>query len=156
MFKIHLIAVGKNKERWVREGVAHYAKLLGKFTDLSIICIPEIRKTKNISETEVIRREIPLIEKRLSLPYRIALAQTGKAYDSHRLARQLSKILTGHGGGCDVIIGGAYGLHRNIIEDCHEVLSLSPMTMSHQLIRVVFLEQLYRAFSILAGGKYHK
>jgi len=155
MFHVHVIAVGKNKDQWVADAVAHYTILLKKYISLQITYTPEIKKTKSITDVEVMKREAPLLKKHIKAPHVIALTERGRSMDSQSLADEFGRLIQRQGG-CDIIIGGAYGLDQSLVNECHDCLSLSPMTMSHQLVRPVLLEQLYRAFSILAGGKYHK
>ncbi len=155
MFRVQVIAVGKNKDRWVDDAVTHYSTLLKKYISLDFTCTSEIKKTKNITEADVMKREAPFIKKHLSAAYAIALTERGRSVDSRTLAKEFNRLMQRHGG-CDILIGGAYGLDKALMAECDDRLSLSPLTMSHQLVRPVLLEQLYRAFSILAGGKYHK
>jgi 23S rRNA (pseudouridine1915-N3)-methyltransferase len=156
MLRIKIITVGKNKERWVEEAVEHYLRLLKKFASVSIIYIPGIKKPASISDTEIVRREADLIAGKCTSGYKIALSDKGRRLDSRQFAKFLARITRDSGGSVDFIIGGIYGLDDSIVRACNESLSLSNLTMSHQLIRPVLLEQLYRAFSILSGGKYHK
>jgi len=155
MFRIDILALGKNKDRWVDEAVTHYITLLKKFARVNIIYIPDIKGAKNFNEQELRRAEAAAIEKRLHSDYPIALLDRGKAFSSDEFARFLSKI-TMRSGNCEFVIGGIYGLDSSVIEKCRATLSLSPMTFSHQLVRPILLEQLFRAYSILSGGKYHK
>ncbi|MBN2226770.1 MAG: 23S rRNA (pseudouridine(1915)-N(3))-methyltransferase RlmH [candidate division Zixibacteria bacterium] len=155
MFHVRIIAVGKNKDHWVDDAIAHYSTLLKKYASVELICTADVKKTKNIPETEVMKREAPLIRTCLGATFTIALTEKGRSMDSRTLAKELNTLMQKHGG-CDIIIGGAYGLDKTLLAECDDRLSLSPLTMSHQLVRPVLMEQLYRAFSILAGGKYHK
>jgi 23S rRNA (pseudouridine1915-N3)-methyltransferase len=155
MFRIDIVALGKNKDRWVDEAILHYITLLKKFASINVIYIPDIKGAKNFNELELRRAEAAAIEKRLHSGYPIALSDRGKVFNSVEFARFLSKLMM-KSGSCEFIIGGIYGLDSSILEECRATLSLSPMTFSHQLVRPILLEQLYRAFSILSGGKYHK
>ena len=109
-----------------------------------------------MSASEVKKREAARILKALDKGFHIALADKSTGLDSHGLARQLEKWQTRCGGCIEFIIGGAYGLDESVLEQAELVLSLSPLTFSHQLVRLVLLEQLYRAFSILHNTDYHK
>jgi len=155
MFHINIIAVGKNKEYWVYSPVEHYLTFLQKFADVFMIYVPNIKQSSNLTEKELRRAEAINIQKYLKAEYRIALAHTGKSFDSVKFAKYVENLML-KTGACDFIIGGIYGLDKAIIESCNDIVSLSPMTMSHQLIRPVLLEQLFRAFSIISGSKYHK
>ena len=143
MLKIKIITVGKNKEAWVDDAIKHYEKLLTKFAKLSFVYIHDIKKTRALGDDDVKKLEASKIKKKLSPNYKVALSDKGR-------------LMRNSGGVIEIIIGGVYGLDESIIDECNDIISLSPMTMSHQLVRPVLLEQLYRGFSILSGGKYHK
>ncbi|UCD95293.1 MAG: 23S rRNA (pseudouridine(1915)-N(3))-methyltransferase RlmH [Candidatus Zixiibacteriota bacterium] len=156
MFKINIIALGKNKEGWVDWAVAHYLKLLKKYAAVELVYIPDVKKSKNLPETEIRRKEARLIENRSTSKCRVALWNKGRRLDSVGFAEYLSNLMLDARGPVDFIIGGVCGLDESLLESCDETISLSPMTLSHQIVRPVLLEQLYRALSILAGDKYHK
>ena len=156
MFKINIIAVGKNKDQWVDDSISHFLKNLKKHAVVSFIFTREIKKTKSIDSPEVLKREAPLILKHIGANPVIALSDRGRRMDSIKFSEYISKMMNSSQGSCDFIIGGAYGIDESILKASRDIISLSPMTMSHQLIRPVLLEQLYRAFSILSGDKYHK
>jgi 23S rRNA (pseudouridine1915-N3)-methyltransferase len=155
MFRINIIAIGKNKDDWIESAVAHYLKLLKKYASVSIKYLPDIKNSKNLSEEELKLAEAELISKNKKSQFQIALSDKGKTFNTLTFAEYLES-LKNQVGIVDFIIGGIYGLDESLIKECNLCLSLSPMTMSHQLVRPVFLEQLYRCFSINAGGKYHK
>jgi 23S rRNA (pseudouridine1915-N3)-methyltransferase len=155
MFKINIIAVGKNKDRWVEEAVEHYLVMLKKYAAISMVYVADVKNSKNLSERELKRLEAINIRKRLSDGHKIALAVEGRRRDSMQFARYLQNLFH-KTGQCDFIIGGVRGLDSSIMNLCHDSLSLSEMTFSHRLIRPVLLEQLYRAFSIISGGGYHR
>ena len=92
----------------------------------------------------------------MSQDFTIALDLTGSTFSSESFASILEKWQIKSQGRMTFVIGGAYGLHDSVLDVAAERLSLSPLTMSHQLVRLVLLEQLYRAFSILNGTPYHK
>jgi 23S rRNA (pseudouridine1915-N3)-methyltransferase len=155
MFHITLIAIGKNKDYWVDAAVEHYLTFLKKYAEVTLDYIPDAKQSKNLSETELRRAEAVQIQKRIKSSYQIAMSEKGKSFNSKKFADFLQQIQM-KSGDADFIIGGIYGLDDSILRKCHTTLSLSPMTMSHQLVRPVLLEQIYRAFSIISGGKYHK
>ncbi len=156
MLKIKIIALGKNKETWVDDAIMHYEKLLRKFARLSFVYIPDIKKARGLSENEVKKQEALRLMKKLGSGYKVALSDRGRQYDSNEFAKYLSRLIQDSGGSVEFIIGGVYGLDKPIMDECRNIISLSPMTISHQLVRPVLLEQLFRGFSILSGGKYHK
>lgn len=155
MFKIRVMAVGKNKEHWVDLSIEHYQTCLKKYSRPEMIYTAERKKTGKISEIEVMKAEAEYIGDKLDTGYTIALHDRGRRLDSAEFAGYMQKLMSRHSL-CTFIIGGAYGLDEDLMKRCDDRLSLSPMTMSHQLVRPVLLEQLYRALSIISGGKYHK
>jgi len=156
MLRIKVIAIGKNKEPWVEDAITHYIKYLKKFASVTMHYLPNIKKSKNLPELEIKKREGKLILDKSLSDYKIALDVCGRKYDSAKFSQFINIILNESGSNVDFIIGGAFGLDKSVLNNCRYAVSLSPLTMSHQLIRPVLLEQLYRGFSILSGGKYHK
>jgi 23S rRNA (pseudouridine1915-N3)-methyltransferase len=155
MYHINIIAIGKNKDAWIEQGIEHYLTLLKKSARVSLIIIPDIKNSKNLSTEELKKEEARQLQKSLKSRYRVALSDRGRQMTSENFAVVLQQMMS-HSDGCDFIIGGIYGLDDSIMQSAQLILSLSPMTMSHRLIRPVLLEQLYRAFSIISGGQYHK
>jgi 23S rRNA (pseudouridine1915-N3)-methyltransferase len=156
MLRINVIAVGKNKERWVEEAIEHYLRLLKKYASVDFVCIPDIKKSRSRIPATIVSFEAEAIRKRFQAGCQIALSHEGRSLTSEQFADYMRQLMNTGGGSVDFIIGGAFGLHPSIPAECRDVISFSCMTISHQLIRPVLLEQLYRAFSILSGGKYHK
>ncbi len=156
MVRIHFIAVGKNKDEWVTDGVAHFEKPLSRFAKIKWTIETAPSKSSSLSPFEIKLQEAKLIQKHLSGGTVIALADTGRQYDSLKFAKRLETLLTQSTGELKFIIGGAYGLDKSILEQANEIISLSNLTFSHQIVRLVLLEQLYRALSILKGTDYHK
>ena len=156
MIRIRLIAVGKDKDTWVSDGCAHFEKMLARYANCSWTILPSVKAAKGLTPTEIKKREAVRIGAELKKGLHIALVDSGKGLDSRQFARQL-EIWQGHSGGVfSFIIGGAFGLDASIVNASDYVLSLSPMTFSHQVVRLVLLEQLYRGFSILNNTDYHK
>ena len=155
MVRIEVVAIGKDKDRWVTEGIAHYTKLLRRWAGIEWASITPPRHTKATPPDEIRRREaerLPSFEG----TFTIALSDRGRRYDSEQFAAALERWLTRSGGRLRFVIGGAYGLAPAVLDSADVVLSLSPLTFSHQVVRLVLLEQLYRAFSILYHTGYHK
>ncbi len=145
MVKIRFVVVGKIKESFYRDAVAEYQKRLSRFCKTEIIELAERATLKEESE-EILR----------SLRgYVFALAIEGKERSSEQLAAQI-KTLCDSGKEITFIIGSSYGLHESVKKSADNLLSFSPMTFPHQLMRVVLFEQIYRAFMINAGAEYHK
>jgi 23S rRNA (pseudouridine1915-N3)-methyltransferase len=147
---IHLVCVGKLKERHYGEACNEYLKRLGRYCKLEVIEVRE-QSDKNVEVAR--RKEAGLILGKLAGfkdCFLVALDSRGNQMSSMRFSRILEKP--------DVcfIIGGPDGLDGSVLGACHLVLSLSEMTLPHQLARVVLLEQVYRGFTILKGERYHK
>jgi 23S rRNA (pseudouridine1915-N3)-methyltransferase len=143
--KIHVLAVGKLKERGLREVVDDYAQRISRYAGL------REQELRDGSESEVRAR----FEK--ALPGRgrvVALEVAGKPLSSHQLAEYVGQCAQGAVSDVSFLIGGAYGLPSEVSSGADLQLSLSPMTLPHRLARVVLFEQIYRAFTILRGEPY--
>lgn len=157
--KITIVAVGKIKERYLSAGIAEYTKRLGPYCRLSIIEIDEERMPDNPSPAEkakVLEKEGEKVLKHIPAgSFIILLDLAGKQYSSEDLAAKLAEL--GLSGKSDItfVIGGAFGLSQSLIQAAHERLSFSKMTFTHQMIRMMLVEQIYRAFKINRGEKYH-
>ena len=159
MLDITLICVGRLKERFYLDACAEYIKRLGAFCKISVRELTEERKSSSPSAAETdscLLREAEAIKKAVPKgAAAIAMCVEGVEMSSEELAvtmdglsRKASKLV--------FIIGGSDGLHRSVKDVADLRLSMSPMTFPHHLARVMVLEQIYRAFSIMNGGKYHK
>jgi 23S rRNA (pseudouridine1915-N3)-methyltransferase len=156
VLKVDIVVLGKDKDTWVSSAVAHYRKLLSRYATLELITVPSPRLSASLSPPEIQKAEATAIEKHLPPGYLIGLSDRGKARDSKAFAGHLDTLQTKSRGRVVFVIGGPYGLDKALLKRCHETLSLSPLTFSHQLVRLVLLEQLYRGFSIIHGTDYHK
>ena len=158
--KITLIVVGRIKEKFYKDAVAEYAKRLSAYCSLNIIEVADEKTKENMTEVEtaqLLDKEAErIIAKIPEGAYVCALAIEGAARDSEGMARWLSE-LTLHGVSHIVfIIGGSVGLSDRVLRLAKERISFSKLTFPHQLMRVIFLEQLYRWFKIARGEPYHK
>lgn len=158
--QIKVIVVGKLKEKYWREAADEYLKRLSPFAKIDILEVAEERLPDNPSEQEILqclRKEGERIDKQLlSAQLIIPLAIRGKQLTSEEFAAQIEKFSLESKNQLAFIIGGSYGLADSVVNRGTFSLSFSPMTFPHQMMRVILLEQLYRAFSIIKGGKYHK
>ena len=157
---IKIIAVGKIKEKFYREALSEYGKRLSSYCKWEIIEVADEKTKEEASETEVLQVLEKEGERILSkIPDRafvIALAILGKELDSVAFAKFLEKqALHGEREFC-FVIGGSLGLASSVLSRANYSLSFSAMTFPHQLMRVILLEQIYRAFRINAGEPYHK
>ena len=158
--KINIICVGKLKEQYLKDAISEYSKRLKRFCTFSITELPDERIDDNPSEAEekkVLSVEGEKIMKHI-LPddYVIALCVEGKEMSSEAFADKLSDVMLKGKSTIDFIIGGSLGLDDAVKKRSDFKLSFSPMTFPHQLMRVILLEQIYRAFKINANEKYHK
>jgi 23S rRNA (pseudouridine1915-N3)-methyltransferase len=155
MFHINILAIGKNKEQWLDASITHYLTLLKKYAAVEMIYIPDAKNTKNMSAMELKKAEAIIFNKYGKSDDRIALSDRGKIFDSIQFSSFLMQLMQ-KTNGVEFLIGGIYGLDDSILKDSKQILSLSPMTFSHQLVRPILLEQLYRGLSIISGSSYHK
>lgn len=150
---IKLIVVGTLKENYLKEAIKEYKKRLTKYTNLEII---EVKDEGLLEETKTIQKEAEKINKHLTdKDYIITLEIEGKELTSVEFAQKLDKILI-ETSNIVFIIGGSYGLSKEIKEKANLHLSFSKLTFPHQLFRVMLLEQIYRAYKIMNHEKYHK
>ena len=158
--QVRIIAVGKIRERYLADGIAEYVRRLKPYTRLTITEIEDERRLPDPSpaqQEQALSREGKKIL--AAVPdgsIAVALAIDGKPFSSEGLAALLGKHEVGGKGTFAFIIGGDLGLSREVLERCDLRLSLSPMTFTHPMARLILLEQVYRAFRILRGEPYHK
>ncbi len=156
MRKIKIIAVGKDKESWLTDGTDHFKKLLNRYVSVEIEILAKARTTPSSLPDEIRASEGDTLLSRIGEGAFVALHDRGEVLTSERFARALEKLTTQQRGTLVFVIGGAYGLDKQVLTRAQQCISLSPLTFSHQVVRLVLLEQLYRAFTILEGTQYHK
>lgn len=156
MVKIHIVAVGKDKDSWVSDGISHFEKLLRRYARLNWTIVTDAGRAQNKSPNDIKNLEAKEIRRFMNGGTSVALTDSGKVYGSRDFAKKIEKLLASSSGELKFIIGGPFGLDKSILDSADELISLSPLTFSHQIVRLVLLEQLYRAFSILNGSDYHK
>ena len=160
MMNVHIICVGKLKEKFYADAVSEYQKRLSPFCRLTILELPEEKLPPNPSQALIdaaLRREAEAI--RAKVPPRartVALCIEGQMLSSQELAKRLQTWEIGPSNQLCFLIGSSYGLDESLKAQAHVRLSMSPMTFPHHLARVMLLEQIYRAFQINAGSPYHK
>ncbi|RBW69114.1 23S rRNA (pseudouridine(1915)-N(3))-methyltransferase RlmH [Bacillus taeanensis] len=157
---LSIISVGKLKEKYLKQGIAEYEKRLGPYAKLTIIEIPDEKAPETLSEAEmneVKQKEGERILAKISPDtYVIALAINGKQHSSEQFAKKLDQLATYGKSKVAFIIGGSLGLSDEVLKRADEELSFSKMTLPHQLMKLVLIEQIYRAFRINRGEPYHK
>lgn len=153
---IRLILVGKTMAAYLKEGMAQYAGRLEHYCKFSILELPELKNAKSLSRDQIKEKEGEMILKNIPQGDEVILLdEHGKEFTSVGWARHLEKKFLYSPRDINFVIGGSYGFSQAVYERAGELLSLSRMTFSHQLCRVVFLEQLYRGFTIIKGEPYH-
>lgn len=159
MIKVTLIALGKLKEKYLKDAVEEYSKRLSRYCALEIAEINPVALPENPSEKEIaaaLTKEKELIFKKIPENAAVfALCVEGKQKSSEEFAAEI-ETLTNDGRNFCFIIGSSYGLDDGVKQRADTKLSLSKMTFPHQLFRVMLLEQLYRGFKIIEGSTYHK
>ena len=156
IMKITLLTVGKTDIRWVREGLEIYISRLKHYIPFSLTEIPELKNASSLSKDQIKAREGELILKSIKPSDEVILLdEHGKEYTSMEWARNMEKRMSGSGRDMVFVIGGAYGFSDDVYSRCDGKVSLSKMTFSHQMVRTIFAEQLYRAFTIMKGEPYH-
>ena len=160
MQKVTVLCVGKLKEKFYADACAEYQKRLTRHCKLDLLELPEQRLPENPSEAEIAgaldREADAILEKLPRGGAVIALCIEGKALSSDALAETLAQYADRGVSQVTFLIGGSFGLAERVKKAAGLRLSMSPMTFPHHLARVMLLEQIYRAFSIASGGKYHK
>ncbi|MDE6388878.1 MAG: 23S rRNA (pseudouridine(1915)-N(3))-methyltransferase RlmH [Lachnospiraceae bacterium] len=158
--RITVIAVGKIKEKFYREAVAEYEKRLSRYCKLEIIQVEDEKtpdKAGEALESEIKRKEAERIMKHIREDACIVTLEIqGRMYDSEEFAGEIEKLATQGTSHIQFIIGGSLGLYEEICKKADRAVSFSKMTYPHQLMRVILLEQIYRAYRIINGEPYHK
>ena len=154
--KITLLTVGKTDNDWVRQGLDIYVSRLKHYIPFSIVEIPELKNVSALSKDQIKSKEGELILKNIRpTDDVILLDEKGKQYTSVELAKIIQDKISYAGKDIIFIIGGAYGFSDAVYQRANSKLSLSKMTFSHQMVRAIFAEQIYRAFTIMRGEPYH-
>ena len=161
MLRVNIICIGKIKEKYYTDAIAEYSKRLGAFCKFSIIELAEERIKSNTPNQAQIEEVINAEGKRImqkigASDYVAAMCIEGKLLSSEELAQTLNNVAVIGKSTVDFIIGGSYGLSKEVKSRADLRLSMSRMTFPHQLARVILSEQIYRAFEISTNGKYHK
>ena len=154
--KITLLTVGKTDRDWVRQGLDIYVSRLRHYIPFVLNEIPELKNVSALTKEQIKAREGELILKNVRpTDDLILLDEHGKEYSSTELSRVIQDKISYVGKDIVFVIGGAYGFSDAVYQRANSKLSLSKMTFSHQMVRAIFAEQLYRAFTILNNEPYH-
>ena len=156
MTKITFLLIGKTTENFVNEAITKYANRLKHYVAFEIQVIPELKNTKNMPARQQKQKEGEAILKTLTdTDEVILLDERGKTFSSIEFAGFLENKMSSPGKRLLFVVGGAYGFSENVYNRANDKISLSKMTFSHQIIRPIFMEQLYRAMTIIKNEPYH-
>ena len=154
--KIQLTVIGKTNQDFVQKGLNEFCTRLKHYIPFELDVIPDIKNTKNLSQEQQKEKEGELILKNIqSGDYIVLLDELGKEFSSLQFANYIEKKTHIINKKLVFVIGGPYGFSKKIYEIASEKISLSKMTFSHQMIRLIFVEQLYRTMTILNNEPYH-
>lgn len=154
--KLVLLMTGKTDEPWLREGIAGYEKRIARYTRFESIILQDVKNAGSMPPEKIKEKEGERILGALKADdYVILLDERGKAYTTLELASFLGSTPVTTKKRVVFIIGGAWGFHESVYSKADHRLSLSKLTFSHQLVRLLFAEQLYRVLSVTAGDPYH-
>jgi len=157
MLRIRLIVVDRTRAGYLREGETLYLDRLKNYAQVEWEEVKPVKIKKGRPEPNILDLEGKALTRKVTpRDYLVALDRSGRARDSKGLAGWLERLSIEVGGWVCFVIGGPLGLSKDILTSAHEVVSLSKLTLTHEMTRLIFLEQLYRAFTIMRGEKYHK
>jgi len=154
--KIKFVLIGKTGFKFVETGIDMYKDRLKRLADFELVTIPDLKNTKKMAAKEVKLKEGVLILKMVkSTDFVVLLDEKGKSLNSVKFADFIENKLSAGVKQLVFVVGGAYGFSKQVYERANFQLSFSAMTFSHQIIRLFFMEQIYRAFTIIKGLPYH-
>jgi 23S rRNA (pseudouridine1915-N3)-methyltransferase len=154
--KIALLQIGKTNEKYISDGVEEYSGRIRKYSGFEIITVPDLKNTRNMPVSEQKSKEGEKICKLLtSEDYVVLLDERGKEFSTKEFSDKIAKIFMLQRKRVIFVIGGPYGFSEDVYTRADLQLSLSQMTFSHQLVRLLFAEQLYRIFTVIRGEPYH-
>ena len=157
---ITIVSVGKLKEKYLKMGIDEYVKRLGGYAKMDLVEVPDEKAPEQLSEAEmdiVKKKEGERILTKINPDaYVIALAINGKMKTSEQMAADIESLMTYGKSKIAFVIGGSLGLHEDVLKRADEQQSFGKMTLPHQLMKLVLVEQIYRSFRIMKGEPYHK
>lgn len=154
--KTYLLVIGKTDAAFIREGIAEYEKRLMRYLPYEMKILPDVKNARNMTESLQKEKEGELILEQLQNgDWVVLLDEKGKQYTSVGFADYLAQKMLMGIKRLVFVIGGPYGFAESVYQRTNEKISLSKMTFSHQMVRMIFTEQIYRAMTILKGEPYH-
>lgn len=153
---IKLLVISKTDISYIQQGIEEYCKRLKHYVNFEVDVIPALKDQKGASPNEIKEREALLLLKKLQGADRIVLLdEHGKEHTSVGFSQYLQKQMNAGVRNLVFVVGGAFGFAPSVYAAAHDKISLSQMTFNHQMVRLFFIEQLYRAFTILHNEPYH-
>ena len=154
--KVKLVLIGKTDLNYLKEGINEYEKRLKHYLPMEIVVIPDLKNTKKLSEDQQKQKEGELILGQIKDgDFTVLLDEKGKEFSSVDFSKFIEKQMISGLRNLIFVVGGPYGFSDKIYKRANTKISLSKMTFSHQMVRMIFLEQLYRAMTIIKGEPYH-
>lgn len=153
---ILLLTIGKTRTQFVADGIKEYTKRLSRYLPFDILELPDVRATKSMTERmQKIREGELILEKILPSDHVVLLDEHGREYSSVEFSAYIEKLMASGRKRTVFVVGGPYGFSEEVYTRADAKLSLSRMTFNHEMIRMFFVEQIYRAMTILRGEPYH-
>jgi 23S rRNA (pseudouridine1915-N3)-methyltransferase len=154
--KVILLQTGRTTEKYIVDGITNYLNRIKKYVSFDILTVPALRNAKNMPVNEQKNREGERISEHINDDdYVLLLDEKGKEYSTMEFSRLLEKSFLIQKKRLLFVIGGPWGFSDAIYKRSDTIVSLSKMTFSHQVVRLLFMEQLYRALSVIKGDPYH-
>ncbi|RAJ07002.1 23S rRNA (pseudouridine1915-N3)-methyltransferase [Chitinophaga skermanii] len=154
--KIQLWSIGKENDHYINDGINIFQKRLKHYTDFELKLIPTVKQAANLAVPELKKQEGKMILDMLQPnDYLVALDERGKSLTTLQMAEFIQQRSNAGTRQIIILIGGAFGIDESVLQRAQLKLSLSALTFPHQLVRLIFVEQLYRAYTVLNNEKYH-
>lgn len=154
--KIRLVVVGKTSTGYLKEGITEFTRRVSRYFPFEIVELPDLKSTKGLSADRQKQREGELILNAVGEGgWTVLLDERGKEFTSRGFAEYIDRKISTLNKDITFIVGGPYGFSQPVYDRTDDKISLSKMTLTHEMIRLMFTEQLYRAFTILRGEPYH-
>lgn len=154
--KVCLLVIGKTDASYIREGIAEYEKRLTRYIPYEMKVLPDVKNAKNLTESLQKEREGEMLLEQFQLgDFVVLLDERGRQYSSMEFSQFLAQKMLGTVKRLVFVVGGPYGFSDGVYKRANDKISLSKMTFSHQMVRMIFAEQIYRAMTILKGEPYH-
>ncbi|MCR5696147.1 MAG: 23S rRNA (pseudouridine(1915)-N(3))-methyltransferase RlmH [Marinilabiliaceae bacterium] len=154
--KLTLLTIGKTDDAYINEGITRYTDRIRHYMPFEMVVLPDVKRSKGLTPEMQKRAEAKIISEQLTPTDIVCLLdENGKEYTSRAFADYITKTSNSGARRLIFIIGGPYGFDDEIYSKANHKISLSRMTFSHQMVRLIFAEQLYRAMTIIRGEPYH-